>query len=352
MKIKNVIISAVAGGLLTQAALAQVEVTITGSTAFRSIVQDRVPTLFDAGFVTTTRDANIRTYSGTMQTAIPSLGNTPVTVRLSWSGSASGMISVKNGASVNTVDSGDTNNLVGKVPDLAFSDVFPGSANPPIPSSAFSKRDVVGVVPFVFARNNSAALAGVDNLTRDQALLLMTAGGIMPANYLGGSQSTIVYLVGRDSGSGTRISIEKDIAFKGTPFLFAKIGANWVATNGFSSGSAVASTINTNTDAIGYLGLADFSTISANAVALSFGGVPYSSANVTSGKYALWGYEHVVSRIGISANQQSIRNALKAAIVDPTYQSTNPNYAGKFESVADMQVERGADGGTITSLNF
>lgn len=357
MNYKKLLLALTGTSLLTTVAFAQVELTITGSTAFRSVAQDRVPALFDAGYTTTLSNSNIRTYSGTMSAAIPALGSTPVTVRMSFSGSAAGMQAVKNSTPVGTADPVTSANN-NKVPDVAFSDVFPGSANPPIATSAFASRTNVGVVPFVFVKSGGATLVGITNITRDQAILAMTAGGFMPATYLGGSNSTAVYMVGRDSGSGTRISVEKDINFRGTPFLFAKdSGNNWVTTNGFSSGSSVASTVLTNSDAIGYLGLADYKTIAdpTNAtpsVALSYNGVAYSTTNVVSGKYALWGYENFVTRIGLSSPQQSVRDALVAAINNANYQKTNTVYNVSFESLNDMQVERGTDGGTITSLTF
>jgi hypothetical protein len=276
-----------------------------------------------------------------------------VTVRMSYSGSATGMKAVALGTPVSTVNSADTNTLVSMVPDLALSDVFPSSANPPISDTAFAQRDRVGVVPFVFVKNGGTALAGVNNLTRDQAVQLMTAGGLMPATYLGGTSTEPVYLCGRDSGSGTRITSERCIGFVGTPFLYAKVGSAWGPSTGFTSGGSLAGAISTNSSAIGYLGLADYATITNNgALALSYNGVPYSSENVTSGKYAIWGYEHLVSRIGLSGNQQTLRTKLVNAIADANYQHTNSLYVGKFEAMVDMHVDRAADGAPITSTDF
>src|SRR5204863_3614786 len=122
---------------------------------------------------------------------------------LSFSGSATGMNAVKNQTPVPTAETQGVN--VNKVPDLALSDVFPGSATPPIPLSAFdpeSNQDYLGVVPFLYVRNNT--MTGVSNITRDQAVLLMTASGVlggfpgMPATYLGGSSSNPIYMIGRD----------------------------------------------------------------------------------------------------------------------------------------------------------
>src|ERR1051326_8815610 len=347
-----------AGVLLSAAAYAQVEVTITGSTAFRAITIDRGASLFDSGSlgaVTNDVATGLITFSGTISNAVPSLHNTPVKIRLSFSGSAAGMLAVKNQTPVSTAETQGVN--VNKVPDLALSDVFPGSAPPPIAESAFD-RDVLGVVPFLYVRNNG--MTGVSNITRDQAVLLMTASGTlggfpgMPATFLGGTSTSPIYMIGRDSGSGTRISVEKVIGFVGTPILWAtnRAGA-YVQTNGFSSGGLERNVIAGKADAIGYLGRADFGAIAASATALSYNGVAYSPNAVLTGSYGLWGYEHIVNRAGsLSPNQGLVRDALKSAITSPTFQGSNPLYTNSFENLNLMQVERGADGGTITSLNF
>lgn len=360
MKNMKTLLTLLTGSLIATAAHAQVEVTITGSTAFRAITIDRSGSLFDLGsLVGVTNDAAVGkiTFSGTISNAAPSLGNTPVKLRLSFSGSGSGMLAVKNSTPVNTAESGGAGGpTTNKVPDLALSDVFPGSASPPIAESAFN-RSVLGVVPFLFVRNN--ALSGVNNLTREQAVLLMTSSGSigaidgMPASYLGGVSAGPVYLVGRDSGSGTRISIHKDIGFNLTPVLWTTNGAGaYITTAGLSSGGLVRNVIAGKSDAIGYLGRPDFAAILGSSTALSYNGVPYTTANVLNGSYSLWGYEHIVNRAGgLSANQVLVRDALIAAITNPAYQST-PIYSASFERLSDMNVERGTDGGTITSLNF
>jgi hypothetical protein len=342
-------------------ASAQVELTVTGSTAFRAITIDRVSSLFDAGYNVVTNNAStgLQTYRGTLAGVVPSLANTPVTIRLSFSGSAAGMIAVQAGSPVSTAESPGVN--TNKTPDVAFSDVFPESATPPLNLSDFD-HNIVGVIPFVFVRNSG--LTGITNITREQAFLLMTASGVvtngdqtipgMPASFLGGTGSNPVYMIGRDSGSGTRITVHKCIGFSGEPTLWALDASNnYILTNGFSSGGLERAVVGTRPDAIGYLGLADYGVISTNASSLMFNGIPFSHSNVTSGSYGLWGYEHVVNRAGaLSANQAAVRDALLKAITDAKYQSTNPLYTNSFTAVSQMQVERGADGGTITSLNF
>jgi hypothetical protein len=359
MKNSKTLLTLLATTLIGSAAYGQVEVTITGSTAFRSITIDRSAAIFDApslaGVTNGAASLGQITFSGTMSNKVASLGATPIKIRLSFSGSASGMLSVKNQSPVVTSESPGVN--VNKVPDLALSDVYPGAATPPIAESAFN-RSVLGVVPFLYVKNN--ALTGINNITRDQATLLMTASGVingvpgMPASYLGGTSPDPIYMIGRDSGSGTRISVERDIGFVGSPTLWATNSAGgYVLTNGFSSGALERAVIKSKPDAIGYLGRGDYATIALNATAISFDGVAFSPANVGNGSYSLWGYEHIVNRVGgLSANQILVRNALISAITNPAYQTGTPLYNDNFVSLSEMHVERGADGGTITSLDF
>lgn len=359
MKTNKLILPVLTGVLFAAAANAQdVNLVLTGSTAFRSITLDRAKALFDAGY-TTTGDAGGTlpvTYYGTMSTAIPSLGSSTVAVKCSFSGSGSGMLAVDGLTPVPTRNplNGTTNNVA---PDLALSDVFPESATPPINAANFDVSRL-GVIPFVFIRNN--ALTGINNITKEQATLLMTASGIqsglpgMPASFLGGADNNPVYFTGRDAGSGTRISVHKDVGFTGTPVMWnTNNSGGYVQFAGASSAGNSRNVIASGSRIIGYLGEADALAIAASATQLSYNGVAFSHANVASGKYPIWGYEIICNRAGqLSANQQAVRDALIGKITDATFQQTSALYTNSFVSLADMQVERGTDGGTITSLTF
>jgi len=362
MKLKTLLVPVLAGLWFAGAARAQVDMTITGSTAFRAITFDRVASLFDTGFTTTGNTGNgPGTYRGTMSNSIPSLGSTPVVLRLSFSGSGSGMLAVDQSTLVPTADP-ITGNSSNRVPDIALSDVYPESAAPAIDGSHF-EQSIVGVIPFVWVRNNG--LAGITNITREQAVLLMSSSGVvtngasliygMPASYLGGSSTNPVFLTGRDSGSGTRITIHKDIGYTGTsPRMWGlDAGGNLVVTNGYSSGGNERAVIRDNTSVIGYLGLSDANAIAASTTIISYEGVAFSTNAVQKGTYPLWGYEHLVNRASaLSANQQAVRNALVAAITHQGFQTTNALYSAQFVDQANMHVRRGTDGGTITSLDF
>jgi phosphate transport system substrate-binding protein len=278
-----------------------------------------------------------------------------VAVRLSFSGSGTGIIAVDGSTPVSTRHP-VTGNLSNAVPDVAFSDIFPESTTPPV-NGANLERSVIGVIPFVFVKNN--ALTGINNLTKEQATLLFTASGVqsglngMPANFLGGADANPIYFTGRDSGSGTRISVHKDVGFTGTPVMWSTNNAGgYIQTAGFSSGGTERNTIANGSRVIGYLGEADALTIASSATVLTYNGVAFSHNNVATGKYPIWGYENVVNRVGgLSANQGAFRDALLSNCTYSAYQNT-AIYSNAFVPLSDMQVERGTDGGTITSLNF
>jgi len=240
--------------------------------------------------------------------------------------------------------------------------VYPESANPSLNGADFD-QSVVGVIPFEWVCNNS--LAGVTNITREQALLLMDDSGIlngvpgMPASYLGypgtnGNATNVVWLTGRDSGSGTRITTQKDIGYSGTsPILWAWNGSGFVLTNGMTSGGLERGTIANGTNCIGYLGLADAGAVASSAFPITYEGVRAAVTNVQSGAYPFWGYEHVVNKAGaLSAQKKAVRDALITAITNQGYQTTNSLYTSPFVDLARMQVNRGTDGGPIKSNNF
>jgi hypothetical protein len=369
---KKLLIPVLLGTVLTGAARADYNLVLVGSTAFRSVVFDRAASLYDNGIFTkyTNLNANTITYSGTMANVIPSFGTNTVNLRFSFSGSGSGMISVYNTALVPTVDLGNNTTNNSFTADVSLSDVFPAAAN--LPDTAFDRQEL-GVVPFAFFHNNNVTdMNSVTNITREQAILLMTASGAvnsggniiygMPTTYLGGSSTNSVYLVGRDSGSGTRITVQKDIAFTGTPvnWDFASGTPVISAAGGLSSGGTLVDQVrNTSYNAVGYAGLADITagtkegTGPTQVTRMKYCGVDCTHANVTTGAYPIWGYEHIVNRTGgLSTEQGQIRAALVSAITNPQYQSTNAVYNIPFSSLSDMQVQRGGDGADITSKNF
>lgn len=356
MKLNKYITAILAGVAGVTVVNGQIPLTITGSTAFRSIAIDRGLSLFDTGYLGATNGAASLgnfTWRGTMSNAVPALGANQIEMRLSFSGSIEGMNDLKNLATVvcAKIGGGTTNSLA----DVSFSDVFPASANPPIPASTFNDFQV-GVVPMIFVKNNG--ITGVTDLTQDKAVFFMVNNGPgIPQNYFGGSSSADIYLIGRDSGSGTRATVEKCIKFTGAPTLWATNGAGaYVSTNGYSSGGLVQNVVRAKSDAIGYHSLGDYSGTYTNVASiLSYNGVPFNITNVYKGNYTIWGYQHMMNRTGVNglnANQALVFNALKARITDINFQNTNSLYNGKFGELNAMEVNRNVDGGPLSSLLF
>ncbi|HEX4121974.1 MAG TPA: hypothetical protein VH619_15245, partial [Verrucomicrobiae bacterium] len=355
MKLKMTVLALMAGSIMTPVfAQSGIQLVVTGSTAFRPVDEDRITNLFGPGYSSTILSGNnYGAWSGTMKTAIPSLGTNTVTIYASFSGSATGMKAVQYQTPVPIVLPGGTNTSTSLTPDLAFSDMFAGGASPPIQPSVFASNAILGVLPFAWVRANNPLLEGITNLTRDQALLLEVAGGLMPASYLGGTvtnSTNVVYFTGRSTGSGTRITTEKDIGFVGSANLYQNLGgsAGWQQFAGYSSSSGVDGSIATNANVISYLGLPDVESVllpTNGCVVLAYDGVPYNTTNVENGSYGVWGYEHLCTRFGLSASQTAIRDALIQTITNPNYQNTNVVFTGNyFIPLENMQVQRGSDG--------
>ena len=348
-----ILIAGVAGATVANA----VDFNITGATAFRSITINRSLSMFDTGAVFATNGAaSLGTISGrgTMSNAIPTLGANVVDLRMVYSGSIEGMNDVKNLSPVTCAQiGGGTTNVI---PDMGFSDVFPASANPAIPASTFNNFNV-GIVAMVFVKNTN--IVGMTDITQDKGVFLMANSGAgIPQSYFGGTTANDIYLVGRDSGSGTRATIEKCIKFVGSPTLWATNGSGgYVSTNGYASGGLVKNAVEGSTNAVGYMSLGDYSgNLTNKAIVLSYNGVPFNITNVYKGNYTIWCYEHMFNRNsgvnGLSAQQQLIFNALKARITDINFQNTNSLYNGIFGELNAMEVNRQGDGGPLASELF
>ena len=391
---------ALAVSTVASAAFADVTVTISGSTAFRSIVYDRVSNTGTgailSGIQTITDSAGssgFRTYVGTMSGV-----SGKVTIQFGFTGSLEGMDAVNNGQNVtvlNTVAyvSGQsttaTRNTSGAQPTAIFSDVFPSTAGRS--SAKFVPDITVGVVPYVFIKSDITAGAGnvaanISNLTQRQASLLYSSGGVLSLGFLTGNAADTdpVYLVGRYSLSGTRATVESviynsslfsnyywdlrdntphafgdDVAYETanaptTPVLQAGGVPSYTldsggTVSGWVSGGDLGNNVSVFPNAIGYVGIADKK---AHNVALTYEGVTESQANVENGSYSLWSYEHLIYKTpaqgGPTGDALTVVTAIKNAIQNNTFQTTGAAYNGVgFVPLSLMTVNRTVDGGPI-----
>lgn len=115
--------------------------------------------------------------------------------------------------------------------------------------------------------------------------------------------------------------------------------------------SAVFKTENPNATAgfyIGYLtpGDADTIAIPNGAKELQYNGSAYSADNVREGRYTSWVYSHLLYRPSLTGTPRSFADALAAQI-------TNVDaVAGGGILIGTMKVQRFAEGGNVTLINF
>ena len=390
MKLNKILLGISATALLASSAgAANLTLTLTGSTAFRNAVYDRIEkAMFGGGLVQVSTNppapgnvlkwtygkggiggADILRYAGTVTNGFGGYTNQFVIINCSFSGSLQGYEDVKKGNVVPIITGALTNNpnstnaaawVMGTaISQVALSDVFTTSAG--FKNSDFSDvEDNLCVIPFVFATTNA-----LSNITRDQAYLLMTASyptnvGYIKDTFLGGTANNNVLLVGRTSDSGTRLSVEKVIGFSGSEIQWSSTnnGASWFASDGQTSGSLVNGLLkiaatNTTYSLLGYVGLGD----AGGLTKLQYNGVNYTAANVTNGLYAVWGYEHSALKTAPSPDEQSLYFGLVGALKNPGFTSTNSLFSNatdtpSFININNMRVYRANDGTPIKGKTF
>lgn len=175
----------------------------------------------------------------------------------------------------------------------------------------------VGVITFKWVRNPGLWTGtNVTDSQIDQALNNGALRGVFSGN--AADDTDIVYVSGRDSGSGTRVNAFGNAGFGilSTPGQIEMDNNGnmqllpnglYIGDYGFSSGGTLAGTMGGNTTAkpdmvsgatgysvIAYLGVGDAATaITAGATELTYDGVPFSSAAVKEGQYTFWGNEYI-----------------------------------------------------------
>jgi hypothetical protein len=406
MKIKSLLLGATGLGL-GLSAQAQTTVDIAGATAFRAAAHQSIMASFTKldgyahdGAAGEGAKANRATYKGNF----PGITGTTV-IRVNWTGSVEGVRSLASSNAtadsfipVTSVKTGESAGVTAKVDSktaaMAFSDVT--QSNTPYKKPAL-EGGPVGVIAFAPVINKGAP-AAIQNITTNHFRRLATAGTIKASMLTGNAIDTgNIYLMGRNDGSGTRVSFLSEIGFGAangvkqyvidatnsatslaTPILapttvdstkYPKYSLSTdftksiVAGNGgYSSGSAIAGWMKLpssgNFNIVSWVGTPD-AISAANAVngkatggrVLAYNGeILVGVANgawteadrnkIRLGKYAAWNFENLYTKPILNAAETTVYKKLKATI---------PANLGSAGVAIDskFRVARTTDGGVI-----
>jgi hypothetical protein len=351
---------------------AQVNIYITGSTAFRASMFRAITNLYGAnlqnenpgGTTANNSGANQVTYGGLMSGVF---GSQQVTIYTSMSGSIAGVQTLAQNLTptfFNSPTNGDAT-TVNHQADLAFSDVYQAATGYQTPALADL---LVAVQPFAFTKSVSSP-ARLTNITHQQ-IQPFFANGFIPLSYFTGNtndSTTNCYLPGRSIDSGTRLTAEYDSFFApgGVEQPYApNVSGVWSPSVGYSSGSGVRGALNQANagPAIGYLGIADAMVVNNGSNNITYNGaLPYlgtlntGTTSVTGtndytpvikGQYSYWSYEHLFERTSVSpgSSVDLLRSNLSTHI-DLDIATVYPKVDVRL---SEMQVSRPADGGPIT----
>ena len=342
---KSLMTGALAFGLISLANAATVYVT--GSTAMRGTVYSTLiaaGAVFDAAPTFAGREGSSASGCNYM-TFVGTIGSVATTVKCHWSGSEAGVKDVATGQ-LETFLADSVSGYVAAAPtageldptsraaDLAMADnsqAFSRTTSPVLTTGA-----KVGIITFTWVRNPSSLWSGANNVT--DAQLRQAFGGFAKLALFTGvpTDSTYVYVSGRDDQSGTRVNAfgtcgfgiftspnQVELNASGDMIDLDGFGT-FAGDYGFTSGGTLAGRMGVNTatktdqfnggtgfTVLAYLGRGDADTaIAAGAIELTLNGVTQSAANVKEGKHAFWGNEYIYQKNGAGSDAVSVYNKL------------------------------------------
>lgn len=394
---------------VVQQASADLTIRLTGSTAFRSGTHKAIVAMMggeaNCKFATAAISGNTTNTQTSFEgadytiirgaaTGIPGV----TTVQCTWTGSATGIHDVAVGTALSFIpaaslpaSNGYANAVVGNGATLAtesatarfaFSDVFQSSTPTPTPALVNTN---LAIIPFSFVANEGTI--GITNITQQLARALWTNGSqpkkLFTGNPAALDANDLVLAVGRDNGSGTRITQLAETKYgvftpvqqwklTGTTAITIAqlwpvgdgVGSFAAGNGGYTSGSTVrtfmgltspsvelrddtGATVATGLPVsfIAWLGIADSITaVSNGAVRLSYEGVTYDGTNanlIYEGLYSGWGYLHLYTPSGLSTDETQFKTNLST-------QLDNASVLGSAGlRISQMQVSRSNDGATV-----
>lgn len=185
---------------------------------------------------------------------------------------------------------------------------------------------IVGMGPIVNAG------VDVDDLTLDQ-LKGIFLGQITNWSEVGGSDGTI-QVIQREAGSGTRATFEAAVLGGETaPDSFRPVAE-------VDSSGTVVEQVAATEGSISYVA---FNYMEGDGIkALTVGGVEPTQANVESGDFTIWAYEHMYTREDEDESTAAVTQAFIEFIMSDDFASTVVEEG--FIPMADMQVKKDAEG--------
>lgn len=238
---RTLLLTLTAGLLGATSLMADTDLYITGSTAFRAQVYSACTNLFQTGTLTlhtgtaatggdskTGASAAQWVMSGTPITSITNVTGT-FTVHALFTGSVQGMQTVETSTKLLFLAK-DGTTILTNTPTIAFSDV--SSTSTPYPAQGNFSEEAVAVQPFVMvkAASTNNILANVNNVTWDQLKYAIQAGKIPASAWdnLPADHANYVYLLNRTKDSGTRRTTFSEVVdgFNQSAPIY-----NWAPTN-------------------------------------------------------------------------------------------------------------------------
>ena len=229
---KKILVMTLLAGLAGVTQLrADTDIYITGSTAFRASAAAAIYKMFSTvtvGYADTAQVAGgttdawstsgtknyVWTVSGTPVSTLTNITGT-LTVHANFTGSVQGVKAVQTAAKFTFLDKSGidtTAHVITNSSTIAFSDVFAFSTAYPEPSGF--GEDTVAIQPFVFVKSESPTVAGITNITWQEAKALISLGSLPLSFWTLNGGSTNVYMINRTRDSGTRRTILGELDLK------------------------------------------------------------------------------------------------------------------------------------------
>jgi len=393
---KNIIKSVLAITAVATIGSASAEtIYISGSTAFRSVANAAI------NKYCTNNGGQLLATNGTVSAMTKYVGSfvadgTTNFISVAWSGSEGGIQSsasprenpVPNTFWASSATGTNSNNVTVSVPaDASISDTF---QNTSVFTGSLGGREyadlmgfdggsgILGAVTFTWVASVGCPIT---NVTAIGVRNLMAAGHVPVALFTGNPahETSGVYLVGRNSDSGTRLAAFGECGYgantkpqqyriNSTSYiqLYPSEDINGITAglgnSGYSSGSSVAGFM-TNTYAsgaalrisanasnntstygsnylIGYAGISDADgALSKGLVKLTYNGVESSTNNIANGSYTFWTYVHLYRHPESSALCETVIGAIGQSIQEEKTSTITPNVG-----YSDLRVSRLGDG--------